>query len=333
MLALVLSHMNSLYRASKRLLRTTLERHRLSEKEGSARRPATIFSPASKTISMVMPAYNEENRMPSTLAETLNYLAQRRSRQGESFTYEIIVVSDGSTDQTTKVAMDFADRIGYDTVRVLELPRNMGKGAAVKQGVLAARGELILMVDSDGATAIEDVEKLEAEMARVLASGASAGPAGAETAVVERKHGMVVGSRAHLEGAALAKRSWYRNMLMHGFHLLVVLVAGHAIKDTQCGFKLFTRDAAAALFSNMKLQRWCFDVELVHLAQRLHVPVREVAVNWTEIPGSKIRATSMLNMAYEIGLLLLGYTIVGNWRPLKLPQLLGESAPAGKKAQ
>lgn len=89
---------------------------------------------------------------------------------------------------------------------------------------------------------------------------------------------VAVGSRAHLEKAALAQRSKLRNFLMHGFHFLVTFVAGHAVADTQCGFKMFTRRAAAVLYTNQRLQRWCFDVELLFLAQRLGVPVKEVQV-------------------------------------------------------
>lgn len=109
---------------------------------------------------------------------------------------------------------------------------------------------------------------------------------------------VAVGSRAHLEKEALAKRSKLRNFLMHGFHFLVTFVAGHAVADTQCGFKMFTRRAAAVMYTNQRLQRWCFDVELLYLAQTLGVPVKEVQVR-SDIYKGKIvvcRCVSLLTV-------------------------------------
>lgn len=127
------------------------------------------------------------------------------------------------------------------------------------------------------------------------------------------KLGTSFGSRAHLEKAALAKRAFHRNILTHGFHLLVSLVVGNKIKDTQCGFKLFTRRTAALLFSNMRLQRYCFDVELIHIAQQLKIPVGEVHVRWTEVPGSKVKFHHIIQMAWELLLIKVGYSPLGNW--------------------
>ena len=114
-----------------------------------------------------------------------------------------------------------------------------------------------------------------------------------------------------MERAAMAKRSPARNFLTWGFHLLVTTVAGGRIRDTQCGFKLFTRRAATLLFPNQRLQRWCFDVEVLYLADQLDVPVSEVPVMWTEMPGSKIRALSVVDMAFELLTLKLAYQILG----------------------
>lgn len=124
--------------------------------------------------------------------------------------------------------------------------------------------------------------------------------------------GFVLGSRAHMQEMASAKRSPIRNFLMHGFHFLVMIVVGNEIRDTQCGFKLYTRAAAARVFTNQRLQRWCFDVEHVLLAQKLKVPMAEVGVTWTEIPGSKIRPSSVVHMALELVLLKMGYGL-GMW--------------------
>jgi dolichyl-phosphate beta-glucosyltransferase len=240
----------------------------------------SIWSPATKRLSVVIPAYNEEERLPATLDEALAYLARRRDAAGPAFTYEVIVVDDGSSDGTAAVAMDYVRREGIDAVRLLQLPHNCGKGRAVREGVLIARGELVLFMDADGATRVSDMASLEAAIAEAASSkGATLVSArGRGGGSSEGALGAAIGSRAHLEQAALAQRHWLRNFLMHGFHLLVVFVAGGAVKDTQCGFKMFTRHAAALLYTNQRLQRWCFDVELLYLAQRLGVPVREVQV-------------------------------------------------------
>ncbi|KIY96096.1 dolichyl-phosphatebeta-glucosyltransferase, partial [Monoraphidium neglectum] len=137
---------------------------------------------------------------------------------------------------------------------------------------------------------------------------------GAKPADASGPVAVAVGSRAHLETAALAERTRLRNFLMHGFHALVTFVAGHQVNDTQCGFKMFTRRAAAVIFSNQRLQRWCFDVELIYIAQRLGVPISEVQVKWTEMPGSKIRFTSILHMAWELATLKLCYQWLRLWR-------------------
>eukprot|EP00271_Cylindrocystis_brebissonii_P016803 TRINITY_DN4135_c0_g1_i2.p1 TRINITY_DN4135_c0_g1~~TRINITY_DN4135_c0_g1_i2.p1 ORF type:complete len:364 (+),score=63.98 TRINITY_DN4135_c0_g1_i2:405-1496(+) len=279
----------------------------------------SIFNPAEKYLSIILPAYDEEVRLPATLDEALSYLEQRRGRDA-SFTYEILIVDDGSRDGTVLKSFEYVRKYGVDAVRVIKQGVNQGKGAAVRKGMLCSRGELLLFADSDGATKITELEKLEAEIkligleqrqqrAETLSSISSSGSGSAEVAndSVGTSVGAAFGSRAHLEKEALAKRKWYRNILMFGFHFCVLLVAGHGVRDTQCGFKMFTREAARQLFPNQRLTRWCFDVELVALCRRLRIPVKELSVNWTEIPGSKIKFTSILHMLLELAFVKLGY--------------------------
>lgn len=275
----------------------------------------SIHEPATRSLSIVVPAYNEQDRLGSTLEATISYLQQRRNRKGPHFTYEIIIVDDGSKDGTASLGFDYVRRYGVDAVRVLRLPANRGKGHAVRQGMLRSRGALCLMMDADGATRVSDLDKLEAVLAdiqyasyhRKQVTEAATPPADASGPLA-----LVVGSRAHLKEAAVAQRHPLRNFLMIGFHLLVTFVAGSAIKDTQCGFKLFTRRAAAVLYANQRTQRWCFDVELLYLASALGIPVKEVAVDWTEMEGSKIRPTSILHMAWELLTIKAAY----QWAPL-----------------
>ncbi|GIL48119.1 hypothetical protein Vafri_4815 [Volvox africanus] len=274
----------------------------------------TIFDAPTKALSCIIPAYNEEARLSSTLDEALAYLQRRRDRQGPQFTYEIIIVDDGSKDGTARVATSYTRKYGIDTVRLLRVSANRGKGHAVKRGMLVARGEYCLLMDADGATRFSDLEKLEAELDKILQPSFGRPPASrAATGDTQGPLGVAYGSRAHLAKDAVVKRTRLRNLLTQGFHFLVYFVAGTRVKDTQCGFKLFTRRAAAILFSNMRLQRWCFDVELLYLADQLQIPVCEVCVNWTEMPGSKIRATSVLLMATELLILKVMYQVLGIW--------------------
>ncbi|KQK12423.1 dolichyl-phosphate beta-glucosyltransferase [Brachypodium distachyon] len=273
----------------------------------------SIFDPAEKYISLIVPAYNEECRLPEALTETFNYLKQR-STADKSFSYEVLIVDDGSTDCTSKVAFGYVKKHKIDNVRVLLLGRNHGKGEAVRKGMLHSRGELLLMLDADGATKITDLEKLEAQV-RALAKKAdsSLAPSATSSQRLSDVEIAVFGSRAHLEKEALATRKWYRNFLMKGFHLVVLLTAGPGIRDTQCGFKMFTRSAARKLFTNIRLKRWCFDVEIVYLCKHLRIPMAEVSVSWTEIPGSKVRMTSILHMVFELLLIKVGYGL-GIWK-------------------
>eukprot|EP00232_Nephroselmis_pyriformis_P007200 CAMPEP_0182894294 /NCGR_PEP_ID=MMETSP0034_2-20130328/24993_1 /TAXON_ID=156128 /ORGANISM="Nephroselmis pyriformis, Strain CCMP717" /LENGTH=328 /DNA_ID=CAMNT_0025028073 /DNA_START=111 /DNA_END=1093 /DNA_ORIENTATION=- len=261
-----------LFVVSKRLMSwfITVDRRSKRDKSGDFMEDPTsldrvpcpsLWSAPTKDLSLVMPAYNEEERIASTMDETLRFLRTKQQRAGGegAFTYEIIVVDDGSRDNTAGVVFEYVKRYGLDLVRVLRLEVNEGKGGAVKRGMMIARGRLILMLDADGATSIYDEERMEAEM-----------PGGSRCDGTTPC--IAVGSRAHLQDKAVAKRKWYRNILMHGFHALVTMVIGGAVRDTQCGFKMFSRAAARAVIPNQRLSRWCFDVEWLYLAAAAPYP-------------------------------------------------------------
>ncbi|XP_059913509.1 dolichyl-phosphate beta-glucosyltransferase [Gadus macrocephalus] len=259
----------------------------------------SIHDPASKELSVIVPAYNEELRMPSMLEEAMDYLEKRRKRQ-PSFTYEVLVVDDGSSDRTSEVAFQYTNKFGADKVRVLTLVKNRGKGGAVRMGAMSCRGRLILMADADGATKFADYEKVEAAL----------------EAISPKPDNMAItcGSRAHLEQDSVAERSMFRTFLMYGFHFLVWFFCVRGIKDTQCGFKLFTREAALKTFSLLHVERWAFDVELLYIAQCFKIPIGEVAVNWTEIEGSKlVPVWSWLQMGRDLVFIRLRY-LTGVWR-------------------
>ncbi|KAJ4843055.1 hypothetical protein Tsubulata_026631 [Turnera subulata] len=273
-----------------------------------------IRDPPEKYLSLVIPAFNEEHRLPGALDETINYLQQRAAKD-KSFTYEVVIVDDGSTDATKRVAYDFVKKFTVDKVRVIPLGKNQGKGEAIRIGMLHSRGELLLMLDADGATKVNDLEKLEHEIHAVGRKEFHSGDSVASDSSFRVSDTLIAafGSRAHLEEKALASRKWYRNFLMKGFHLVVLLAAGPGIRDTQCGFKMFTRSAARKLFTNIRLKRWCFDVELVFLCKRFGIPMAEISVNWTEIPGSKVNPLSIPNMLWELALMSAGYR-TGMWK-------------------
>ncbi|TXG49783.1 hypothetical protein EZV62_025658 [Acer yangbiense] len=268
----------------------------------------SITDPAEKYISLIIPAFNEEHRLPGALVETMNYLQQRAAKD-KSFSYEVLIVDDGSADGTKRVAFDYVKKYTVDNVRVVLLGRNHGKGEAIRKGMLHARGELLLMLDADGATKVNDLEKLESQIHAVAKKDYHHGDSAASDSRFRISDIPIAafGSRAHLEVKALATRKWYRNFLMKGFHLVVLLTAGPGIRDTQCGFKMFTRAAARKLFTNMRLKRWCFDVELVYLCKWFSIPVIEISVNWSEIPGSKMNPLSIPSMLWELAIMSMGY--------------------------
>ncbi|XP_075972134.1 dolichyl-phosphate beta-glucosyltransferase wollknaeuel [Anticarsia gemmatalis] len=259
-------------------------------------------------LSVIVPAYNEEERLPPMLDEAIEFL-EARVKEQQSYKYEIIVVSDGSKDKTVKVAESYSDRYGTDKVRCLELIKNRGKGGAVRLGVESCRGAVILFADADGASKFEDINKLEVALKDKIKIDYFSKPSDASNSKA-----IVIGSRAHLEKESLATRSVFRNILMYGFHFLVWLFTVKGIKDTQCGFKLFTRDTARVCFRSLHVNRWAFDVELLFIAQKLDIPITEIPVRWTEIEGSKVTPVlSWIQMGCDLGLIWLKYTI-GAWK-------------------
>lgn len=262
----------------------------------------------SVNLSVVVPAYNEEARLPPMLDEAIEFLENRR-KVHPSYKYEVIVVSDGSKDKTVNVAQSYVEKYGSDKVRCLELIKNRGKGGAVRLGVQSSRGAAILFADADGASKFEDLTKLEAALKNLLGCDLVSQPE-----LVGDKLALVIGSRAHLEEESLAKRSIFRNILMYGFHFLVWLFTVKGIKDTQCGFKLFTRNAGKICFQNLHVNRWAFDVEILYLAQTLNIPIVEIPVRWTEIEGSKVTPViSWIQMGCDLALIWLRYKI-GAWK-------------------
>ena len=244
-------------------------------------------------LSLVIPAYNEEDRLTVMLDECYEYFAKSECPGLENLTkayidangqqkspapsvVEWIVVNDGSSDNTCQVFEKYVSNLKQPSnkrqflFKLITLPINEGKGAAVQVGMTEARGHYRLMVDADGATTFGI--GLEA-VTKQLVPG-------------KGEHVIVFGSRAG-DGA---KRTALRSFLMHSFLWLRSIVVGTpvSLRDTQCGFKLFDKASAIVLFSNLHLRRWAFDIELVYVALSMGFSIKEVTVPWHEVDGSKL---------------------------------------------
>ncbi|XP_043602362.1 dolichyl-phosphate beta-glucosyltransferase isoform X1 [Bombus pyrosoma] len=280
------------------------EKYFLNPKTKKTEAFPSLYEKWSVHLSVIVPAYNEEQRLPVMLDECLEYL-ENRSKNG--CTYEVIIVSDGSSDKTVDIAHQYA--LKYDNIRVLNLVKNRGKGGAVRLGILSARGSVILFADADGATKFTDLEKLDDSLKNILGFDYIDKPN-----EVSSSHAIVCGSRAHLEKEETAKRTFFRLLLMHGFHFLVWFWGVRGIRDTQCGFKLITRESARVVFQALHVERWAFDVEMLYIARILNIPIIEIPVNWTEIEGSKIVPFwSWLQMGKDLFFIWYKYRI-GAWK-------------------
>ena len=211
-------------------------------------------------LSIVIPAFREEVRLPESLARISRFLASEPGLAGA----EVIVVDDGSPDRTGSVAAEEGRRLGL-ALRVIRLPENRGKGFAVRTGVLAATGDSILVSDADLSTPIEEWRKLAA--------------AGKPVAI---------GSRAVDETMVKVRQPFYRVAMGRLFNALVRLLVVRGIADTQCGFKLFSRAAAGEIFPRLAVDRFAWDVEALGVARKLGYAVAEVPVLWFNSADSRV---------------------------------------------
>lgn len=212
-------------------------------------------------LSVIIPAYNEESRLPSYLADIVAHLDTQKTL------YEIIVVDDGSTDSTAagvKRIMAANSRISLIT-----LPRNRGKGYAVKIGMLLACGKLRLFTDADGATPITELERLQ----RAIDGGAD----------------VAIASRAMKDDSCTVRAHMHRKVIGAVFNFIVNTIAVKGIHDTQCGFKLFTEKAAQEVFPLQQVDDFGFDVEILFLCRKNGCRIAEIPINWTDVAGSKVK--------------------------------------------
>lgn len=212
-------------------------------------------------LSIIIPAYNEEHRILHTLREVKTFIA-KVSRE-----VEVIVVDDGSQDNTAQVVRDFAR--DFAVLRLISLQVNSGKGAAVREGILNSKGELVLFTDADGSTPISEVLRLE----HAMATNAS---------------DVAIGSRALNSAETKVEALPARKLIGRVFNFFVNILAVPGIEDTQCGFKLFRRHAAQTIFKNQRFPRFSFDLEVLFKARKFGFKITEVSVNWHHVTGSKV---------------------------------------------
>jgi len=225
-------------------------------------------------LSVIIPAYNEEMRLPKTLEEIDKYLSK------QSYDYEISVVNDGSKDKTVEVAKSLIPKI--KNLKVTGYEKNQGKGYAVRFGMLEAKGEFRLFTDADNSTSIDQVEKM--------------------WPYFKESYDTVIGSR-DVKGAILdPPQPWLRQLILgEGFKLFRKIILNlWGIEDTQCGFKCFTKKATENIFPRCKINRFAFDPEILIIAKKLGYKIKEIPVYWKNDPESKVKFKSILKMGLDL---------------------------------
>jgi glycosyltransferase involved in cell wall biosynthesis len=212
------------------------------------------------TYSIVIPAYNESERIRATLNRVLTHIQER------AWNSEILVVDDGSTDDTADIVRQYA--YDHPVFRLLQNPGNRGKGYSVRNGMLHARGELILFTDADLSSPIEEADQLFAALAR--------------------GYDIAMGSRWLRAELQTERQPLHRQLFGRVFNLALRLILGLHYRDTQCGFKAFTRHATTLIFPLQHIERWGFDPEILFLARKFGLKVEEVAVHWAHREGTRI---------------------------------------------
>lgn len=215
----------------------------------------------SLSLSVVIPAYNEQKRLPKTVLQTIAWC-----KAAFCDNYEILIVDDGSLDQTADIASLFASQV--EAIRFIACP-HLGKGAAVRVGMLNARGEKVLFMDADGATPLSEIPKMIKK--------------------VNEGFDVVIGSRVvQVPGETKVETRWYRKVIGRVFAGIVNVFAIPGFADTQCGFKMFRQSVVKDIFIRQILNGFAFDVEVLYLAKKLTLRVSEVPVNWVNQDGSKV---------------------------------------------
>lgn len=222
-------------------------------------------------LSVIIPAFNEEERLPGTLNKVFAYLA----KAGLNNETEVIVVDDGSTDSTASITSARREK----NLRLVRHKHNLGKGGAVKTGMSQATGERALFLDADYSTGLEELDRFWPEL--------------------ERGYDLVIGSRATRGAKVLVRQNLIKVWLGQAGNLAVRLLLGLKVKDSQCGFKLFSR-RASKLFDQQTVAGWGFDFEILYLAAKRRFKVKELPVTWVNNRFSKVKPVDYLKTLADL---------------------------------
>lgn len=258
------------------------------------------------SYSIVIPAYNESERIKGSLQKIVAFLAEQR------WAAEVLVVNDGSRDDTAQVVREFAAQYPY--IRMIENPGNRGKGYSVRNGMLQATGDVVLFTDADLSAPITEAPKLFRE--------------------IENGADVAFGSRWLVAKMQTERQSILRQIAGRMYNILMRVVLGLKYKDTQCGFKAFNRRALETIFTRQRIERWGFDVELLFLARKFRMKIVEVPVEWAHDDRSKINpVTDGIKMFGEM-LSIRWNSITGKYSTPHLEQAAAaQSAPVVKVAK
>ena len=213
-----------------------------------------------RRLSLIIPAYNEGEVIASTLTAVVNHLDK------SAYAYEVIVVCDGCRDKTASIVREAAKK--HDAIKVIDRKKNRGKGFSIKEGILASRGDYLVFTDADLSTPIEEIDQL--------------------LHLLDDDYDIVIGSRALAESDIQIHQPWYRETMGKIFNLLVQALAVRGIKDTQCGFKGFRKEAAETIFPLQTIYGFGFDVELLYIAKKHGFSIKEVPVRWLNREASRV---------------------------------------------
>lgn len=242
-------------------------------------------------LSIIIPAYNEVNRLPETLKKVRAFPENQTytSAFRHAVDVEVIIVNDGSTDETLPMVTELIKN--WPAAKLISYDQNRGKGYAVKTGMLAAEGQWRLLMDADGSTDIKEIDKLFPFTANSLPS-------------TEKNNGqqfeVIIGSRYLNKNSIKIKQPLIRRIVSRLGYIVVRVVLGIKIVDTQCGFKLFSAEASERIFPKQTIERWGFDVEILAIALKLGYKIKEVPVDWFDAEGSLVKKTAIFKTLQEI---------------------------------
>ena len=223
-------------------------------------------------LSVVIPAYNEENRIEKTLLSVDEYLSK------QPYDYEILVVNDGSKDKTAEIVSGLTGKLRG--LKLIDNKENHGKGWVVRQGMLSAQGDYRLFTDADNSTTIDHVEIFFPFFAQ--------------------DYDIIIGSRRLKDSVIAVKQPWIRDFLGGIFRLVVHTLVPLGLRDSQAGFKMFSKKATEIVFPKQTIFRWAFDVEILAIAKKLGFRINEVPIKWINDAESHVKLSGMVKMLFEV---------------------------------